>query len=133
MCNQAYPSWIELFYNFTTAYTRGEDVASYANVSLAPPVYDIATLPPADPRETEDCLVLDVFAPEKIFNNRKNGTGAPVLVWIHGGGFIFGHKTGDSNAAGILSRSKDEIIYVTMNYRVSDPSTVKYVSFADLL
>ncbi|EKG12539.1 Carboxylesterase type B [Macrophomina phaseolina MS6] len=37
-----------------------------------------------DPRETEDCLFLDVIVPEKVFTNAGQGDGAPVLVWIHG-------------------------------------------------
>jgi carboxylesterase type B len=40
-----------------------------------------------DPRETEDCLFLDVFVPKQIFDSaqsrrkRMAGRGAPVLVW----------------------------------------------------
>jgi carboxylesterase type B len=41
----------------------------------------------ADPRETEDCLFLDVFVPKEIFDSGESaessekGRGAPVLVW----------------------------------------------------
>lgn len=37
-----------------------------------------------DPRETEDCLFLDVIVPESIFRRADQGYRAPVLVWIHG-------------------------------------------------
>lgn len=47
---------------------------------------------------------------------------APVLVWIHGGGFTSGSKTSAGNPAGIISRSKiendDGIIFVSINYRL---------------
>jgi acetylcholinesterase len=37
-----------------------------------------------DPRENEDCLFLDVFAPRSIYKRAGQGCRAPVLVWIHG-------------------------------------------------
>jgi carboxylesterase type B len=51
-------------------------------------------MPPADPREDEDCLFLDVLVPEQI--SAKAGdtgySGAPMMVWIYGGGFTFREK-----------------------------------------
>jgi carboxylesterase type B len=41
-------------------------------------------LPARDPRESEDCLFLDVFVPQTVLGNVSNGTGAPVMVEIHG-------------------------------------------------
>lgn len=66
---------------------------------------------------SEDCLYLNVMAP-------KNATGKalPVMVWIHGGAFIFGdgiQKMGpiDMYDATALV-TKGELIVVTMNYRL---------------
>ena len=77
----------------------------------------------ADPRETEDCLFLDVAVPQKIFERRYQGAGAPVLVWIHGGGYVFGEKSGAGSPAGLLARSQTGsthgVIFVALNYRVS--------------
>ncbi|KAI9817617.1 MAG: hypothetical protein M1832_004621 [Thelocarpon impressellum] len=129
ICNQAFAQWI-LYPEFTKAYTTGQDLTKYANVSLAPPPFNESALPPPDPRETEDCLFLDLFVPEKIFKKRpkdkkgdkeekkKNKDGAPVIVWIHGGGYVFGHKTVTGSPAGIIERSDDGIIFVSINYRL---------------
>lgn len=46
---------------------------------------------------------------------------APVLIWVHGGGFVSGSKTGDE-AAGLIARSNlngsEGIILVNINYRL---------------
>ncbi|EME40268.1 hypothetical protein DOTSEDRAFT_74915 [Dothistroma septosporum NZE10] len=74
-----------------------------------------------DPRESEDCLFLDVMVPKQIFDNR-NKSGAAVLVWVHGGGYTSGSKTGDGSPAGILARSQDNqgggVVYVSVSYRL---------------
>lgn len=36
--------------------------------------------------QTEDCLFLDVFVPRSILGRAGQGYGAPVMVWIYGGG-----------------------------------------------
>ncbi|KAI9037166.1 uncharacterized protein KD926_000814 [Aspergillus affinis] len=71
----------------------------------------------------EDCLFLDVMAPRKVFQRAlANGTLAPVLVWIHGGGFTAGSKTSIGSALGLINRSQmngsDGVIYVALNYRL---------------
>lgn len=77
--------------------------------------------PPVDPRETEDCLYLDVKAPKGVFDGPgpklKN---LPVLVWIHGGGFAGGSK--DGNPSGLIQQgfrdNKKGFVYVALNYRL---------------
>ncbi|KAM7215454.1 carboxylesterase family protein-like protein [Rhypophila decipiens] len=77
--------------------------------------------PPVDPRETEDCLYLDVKAPKAVFDGPgikpKN---LPVLVWIHGGGFAGGSK--DGNPAGLIKQGfrdgKKGFVFVAINYRL---------------
>jgi len=75
--------------------------------------------PARDPRESEDCLFLDVMVPEGIFNSNEQH---PVLVWIYGGGYTAGSKAGSGNPAGLLERSQADnssgVIYVSMNYRL---------------
>jgi carboxylesterase type B len=79
-------------------------------------------VPAQDPRTTEDCLFLDVVVPEGIFSSRNRGYGAPVLVWIYGGGYTAGSKSDSGNPAGLLDRSENNggqgVIYVAMNYRL---------------
>jgi para-nitrobenzyl esterase len=60
---------------------------------------------------SEDCLTLNVFTP---------GVGAwrrPVLVWIHGGGFISGTSAAPIYDGVALARRGD-VVVVTLNYRI---------------
>ena len=84
-----------------------------------------SSLPPQDPRTTEDCLFLDIVVPKSNFqkatNTSNNTCGAPVLVWIYGGGYTAGEKSA-YNAAGLINASQvndtDGIIFVSLNYRL---------------
>src|SRR5258706_4167828 len=67
------------------------------------------TLSFAGPSNTEDCLYLNVWSP----------TGAhdlPVMVWVHGGAFIFGSGNDKWYAGGPLAGKG--VILVTINYRL---------------
>ncbi|KAH0559611.1 hypothetical protein GP486_003876 [Trichoglossum hirsutum] len=112
-CPQALPVW----------YVRG---LAEANCSCdLSSVSDDSFIIPADPREGEDCLFLDVLVPEKIFAKAGNTScsGAPVMVWIYGGGYTFGEKANSGSPAGLILRSQqvdetgDGVIYVALNYR----------------
>ena len=59
------------------------------------------------PKVTEDCLYVNVQTPAKSAKAKL-----PVLVWIHGGGFI----TGDANQDG-TSFAKQDIVFVSLSYR----------------
>ena len=126
ICPQALPAWLAISAQFVPAYLAGKpfDLAA-AEASL---MNATAQAPPVDPRTTEDCLFLDVYSPKKVFdraasNDRQKG-GAPVLVWIYGGGYTVGDKlqSGFYNPAGLIKASQvdgsDGIIFVAMNYRV---------------
>jgi len=82
----------------------------------------ISGLSAPDPRTSEDCLFLDVITPKSIFNEKcEDKAGAPVLVWIYGGGYVNGDKTSSGNPATLISRSQnggEGVVYVAMNYRV---------------
>lgn len=41
-------------------------------------------------------------------------------MWIYGGGYVFGDKSGINGGppAGLLQRSNDSVIYISLNYRV---------------
>ena len=70
--------------------------------------------------------------PQNIFKKASKDTrnvekltdGAPVLVWIYGGGYTFGDKTGGGtyNPAGLLKASQvsgsEGVVYVAFNYRL---------------
>lgn len=70
--------------------------------------------------ENEDCLFLDVVVPQDVLSQTGQGYGAPVLVWIYGGGYTAGNK--NNNPSGLLAASGNssngDVIYVAMNYRL---------------
>ncbi len=59
---------------------------------------------------SEDCLTLNVWAPEASAGPR------PVMVWIHGGGFNNGSGTADLYDGSNLA--KRGVVVVTVNYRL---------------
>lgn len=77
-------------------------------------------MPQSDGSASEDCLHLDVVVPESVFNNVS--AKAPVLVWVYGGGYVYGGKNSVGNPATLLAQAKknngEGVIYVAMNYRV---------------
>jgi carboxylesterase type B len=70
--------------------------------------------------ETEDCLFLDVFSPKTALEKAGNTYGAPVLVYIHGGGYASGSKA-DFVTASMLQRAASTgppMVLVSLNYRL---------------
>jgi para-nitrobenzyl esterase len=59
---------------------------------------------------SEDCLTLNVWAPE------AKGEALPVMVWIHGGGFMFGSGREPTFDGAQLARKG--VVLVTINYRL---------------
>ena len=62
------------------------------------------------PNQSEDCLYLNVWAPEL-----KQAQKLPVMVWIHGGGFVGGSGS-DQRSDGTLMAAKG-VVVVSFNYR----------------
>ncbi|KAK4695303.1 hypothetical protein P7C71_g2425, partial [Lecanoromycetidae sp. Uapishka_2] len=123
ICPQAMPAWELIAAEFVPDYLAGIPFNSTA--APAGSSNTSSKLPTQDPRTTEDCLFLDIVVPEAIFNG-ASGTpnetqGAPVLVWIYGGGYTFGEKSSYS-AAGLIHAAQvnntDGIIFVSLNYRL---------------
>jgi para-nitrobenzyl esterase len=67
-------------------------------------------IPPAAPL-SEDCLYLNVWAPIPAPSEKL-----PVIVWIHGGGFVVG--SGSCPIYDGLALAKKKVIFVTINYRL---------------
>ncbi|KAF2789984.1 alpha/beta-hydrolase [Melanomma pulvis-pyrius CBS 109.77] len=109
--------WAATANEFLPAYLSG---APYNPTPRPPPTDEELTqqLPSA----TEDCLFLDVFAPKKVFDKAGRAPGAPVIVWLHGGGFAAASKTEGVWPSGLLKRaaenSDDSLILVSINYRI---------------
>ena len=63
---------------------------------------------------SEDCLTLNVWTPAKA-PAKVNGR-LPVMVWIHGGGFVNGSGTAALYDGAALARQG--VVVVTLNYRL---------------
>ena len=66
---------------------------------------------PAAPAPSEDCLFLNVWRPADATARRL-----PVMVWIHGGGFVGGSGALQGAAGGPFA--KQGVVLVTLNYRL---------------
>ena len=62
--------------------------------------------------ESEDCLNLNVYTPGLDARGRR-----PVMVWIHGGGFVSG-SSALRYADGARLAAKGEVVVVTVNHRL---------------
>ena len=61
---------------------------------------------------SEDCLTLNVWTPD----TRKE-SGLPVMVWIHGGGYVQG--SGNIPRLNSPEMARQGVVLVTVNYRLS--------------
>jgi para-nitrobenzyl esterase len=85
--------------------TRAGEVAP----QFAMPVFSFINA--AAGRVGDDCLTLNVFTPGLNSHRR------PVLVWIHGGGFLVGSGSTPVYSGDELARRGDAVV-VTINYRL---------------
>ncbi len=92
----------------SSRWTEARDVVAYGPTcaqSLTLGVF-------AAPSQSEDCLYLNVFAP----NRPKADVPLPVIAWIHGGGLF----DGESNDYDASKLARDgNVIVVTINYRLN--------------
>lgn len=69
--------------------------------------------------ENEDCLVLNVYKPIPTSGDGGNNIGDgpyPVMIWIHGGAFIYGSSNESGyNPQDLINKG---VIVVTINYRL---------------
>lgn len=132
ICPQAAPAWSPIGGQFVNAFAQGNASSFDYAAAVAQLQAAAAQAPPymPSPQETEDCLFLDVIVPKSIFDNRNNRykrhdkAGAPVLLWIYGGGYTFGSKQqgGFYNPSGLINASLANggqgVVYVAINYRL---------------
>ncbi|SDS35309.1 para-nitrobenzyl esterase [Halopseudomonas xinjiangensis] len=59
---------------------------------------------------SEDCLFLNVYAP-------AGADDLPVMIWIHGGAFVFGNGGGEYDPTRLVAK---DVVVVTLNYRLGN-------------
>ncbi|MCJ1311410.1 hypothetical protein MMC25_005081 [Agyrium rufum] len=126
ICPQSAGAWGIVTSGFIPNYIFGEP--SNLTMLFAEEEFALAAgLPKQDPRTTEDCLFLDVIVPQKIFKKSVPASGkggAPVMVWIYGGGYTEGEKTGGGGytPAGLFRASQQAgsngFVFMALNYRL---------------
>ncbi|EDV20447.1 uncharacterized protein TRIADDRAFT_32115, partial [Trichoplax adhaerens] len=78
---------------------------------VVPQIYDRLDKSLPESKENEDCLYLNIYTPKVDSKSPL----LPVLVWIHGGGYVMG--TG-ANWHGETLSTREDIVVVTINYRL---------------
>src|SRR5262245_3593825 len=119
--------------------TTNRDLYSYRGIPYAlPPVGDLRWAPPeAHPRwndlrpatafgaicpqdnvagDSEDCLFLNIWTPRAVVDRQKPKQ-LPVMVFIHGGYFVFGAGSLPLYDGAYLAASGN-VVVVTLNYRL---------------
>ncbi|MFF3494433.1 carboxylesterase family protein [Streptomyces sp. NPDC002795] len=95
----------------------GQPVATGSICPQAPSRLDAVMGPPHDRLpQSEDCLHLTVTAPAAATAD-GTGTGRPVLVWLHGGGFSSGAGVLDWYDGGALAEEQD-VVVVSVGHRL---------------
>lgn len=93
-----------------TNWSGVRDATSYApDCAQAPFPPDAA---PIRTKPSEDCLYLNVWKPATA----KAGAALPVMVWIHGGGFVNGGSSPAVYSGENFAR--DGVVFVSLNYRL---------------
>merc|ERR1712172_88743 len=69
-----------------------------------------------EPDEDEDCLLLNIYVPARPtgFEAEDQEASLPVMVWLHGGAFLFGQGSG----YGPVYWAVHDVLLVTINYRL---------------
>jgi para-nitrobenzyl esterase len=68
----------------------------------------------------EDCLYLNVYTP-------ADAKDLPVMVWIHGGAFVFGNGGGEYDPTRLAA---EDVVVVTLNYRLGNLGFLAHPSLA---
>ncbi len=94
---------------------------------LGDTILDLVGPAPNQEQDEFRCLNLNIAVPRKILENAKankaEGQKLPVLVWVHGGAFVFGANTDRYAAIANLVhesiRLNNPVVVVSINYRLN--------------
>ncbi|KAF2826422.1 alpha/beta-hydrolase [Ophiobolus disseminans] len=126
ICPQFRAGWMPAAEDFVTDVLLENVLDNKWDVPISPGDYErFKRKPEVHQDSSEDCLLLDVMVPKKVWERRDGGgpLKAAVLVWIHGGGFVTGSKDQYGSPEHLLdaatqTHDADSIIFVSINYRL---------------
>lgn len=75
-----------------------------------------------DPTSDEDCLFLNLYAPDDATENSK----LPVYVWIQGGG-LQSQANRNYDGQGLIEAADRDLVVVNFNYRVGSLVCAIYI------
>jgi para-nitrobenzyl esterase len=99
------------------------ETITFAPMSLQPPPDAMGSIPGDPAEQSEDCLYLNIYTPACDDRSR------PVMVWIHGGGFVGGSSSSALYAGDRLA--EHGIVLVTVNYRLGALGWLGHPALAD--
>lgn len=86
----------------------------WSHIRQATAFGDICPQETSEPGESEDCLFLNIWTPQAAVNRAKR---LPVMVFFHGGAFVYGAGSLPLYDGSYLAASGD-VVVVTLNYRL---------------
>ncbi len=112
------------------------EAAEFGKIAPQPPPTPGVAIPGDPLDQDEDCLTLNVWAPDPLTfattspTQRGKRGGRPVMVWVHGGGFTAGTGASLLYRGGDLARNCD-VVVVTINYRLGALGFLTHPALAD--
>ncbi|XP_031571702.1 uncharacterized protein LOC116305862, partial [Actinia tenebrosa] len=80
-------------------------------------------------KASEECLFINIFVPGQKTKNSSEGLA--VMVWIHGGAYVFGTGSSSLYDGGVLA-TEEGVLVVTFNYRLGALGFLSTGSESDL-
>lgn len=87
------------------------DATQFGSASMQPNSEMMKFLGESSGSQSEDCLFLNIWSPNP--DNKRR----PVMVWIHGGAFMFGEGSSEMYNGTSFAETGD-VVVVTINYRL---------------
>jgi para-nitrobenzyl esterase len=94
------------------AWTGVREATAYGN-DCSQTIFPPNILPGIQTEPSEDCLYLNVWKPAEAKREAK----LPVMVWVHGGGFVNGGSSFPVYSGKNFAR--DGVVFVSLNYRLA--------------
>ncbi|KAH8928554.1 alpha/beta-hydrolase [Atractiella rhizophila] len=96
----------------STVYSSSNTTQRFDATHYGPQCPQNSTLP-----SSENCQFLNVFTPYLPSPGKIQNGGKPVMIWVHGGGFVNGAGSDPTFDGGNLA-SRGDVVVVTINYRL---------------